>query len=458
MTIARLYRVALRILLLNDISLIAIMAVLFFARAFWVLDPDFGWHIASGQYILEHGIPATDIYSYTMPTFSWIHHEWLSDCLNYLVYHYLGGYGALAVLYAALWTASFWLVSRGTQYRLVVVLAAVVALPFSGVRAVTWTVFFCAILISLVYSRRRRHVLALIPPLFLIWANMHGSFVIGLVYLAWQTIARRSRRLAVITACSILATMVTPYGPLMYVEVVRTIADTSLRSRISEWQALGLAIGPGLLTGLWLGLRSIQPGSWITKYGRFELLLLVMSFGSVRHLPIFALFTIASINRMTRHYPLSMKRPRIPVQRFAIAVVVLALASIGILCTSAYYGQTGDREHPYPRQIAQSLHETPCRGNVFAHYNFGGYLIWRVPDQKLYIDGRMPSWQQGSFKAMDTYLQIIDDPAVQQEQFTRYNIACVVWHDNTPFVHRLESQGWTVVEREPNTDIVRLER
>src|SRR3990167_10696773 len=54
------------------------------------LDPDFGWHVRMGNYILANGIPQTDPLSYTMPNFPFIDHEWLTNVLMAVGYERLG--------------------------------------------------------------------------------------------------------------------------------------------------------------------------------------------------------------------------------------------------------------------------------------------------------------------------------------------------------------------------------
>src|SRR4051812_10798096 len=76
----------------------ALFAVIFAAFAVR-LDPDFGWHLQSGRYILAHGIPAHDIFTYTASNFAWINHEWLSDLLIVGLVA-LGGYTAVAAAFA----------------------------------------------------------------------------------------------------------------------------------------------------------------------------------------------------------------------------------------------------------------------------------------------------------------------------------------------------------------------
>src|SRR3989344_3712894 len=75
------------------------------------LDPDFGWHIKTGQLILEKGIPYQDWYSYTMPNFPWIDHEWLTDILMYEVYLYFG-LDLLLLIFLSLYLFSFFIIKN----------------------------------------------------------------------------------------------------------------------------------------------------------------------------------------------------------------------------------------------------------------------------------------------------------------------------------------------------------
>ncbi len=452
-----LFRCARIVFTMNNPVLYGMLFTLFFVKAYFSLDPDFGWHLASGNYMLAQGVPTSDIYSYTAPDFPWIHHEWLADSINALLYRY-GGYTALSIVSALLWTGAFWLVARGTRLRALVALAAVVVLPFAGVRAITWTVFLFALLIAILSQASSRKYW-MIPLIVLFWANVHGSFVIGLVYIVWCYLANPSRRLLAVLVLSIAASFLTPYGTAMYIEVLRTVTDHSLRGRIGEWRPFGLSIGAGIMAGIWGGLVWIQPGTWRKKLLHFELLLLVMAFFSVRHTPLFIIasltFIVAAARQIT--IPRTMWRTR-EVQWASIGIVCLIIFTAFLMVASTFRGYTTDREREYPRQIATRLRQTPCAGNVFAHYDFGGYLIWKVPGQKLYIDGRMPSWEDHGIKYMDNYLKIIDDDAFQRQEFAAQNIRCVVWGGETAFTTRLQAQGWQIVQREATNHSIVLEK
>src|SRR5947209_2475799 len=81
--------------------LIAAFLICFWMRGSSILDPDFGWHIRMGQLILSHGIPKTDPFSYTMPSFHLVDHEWLANIFLAKVFPLLG-FGWLSFLFTLL--------------------------------------------------------------------------------------------------------------------------------------------------------------------------------------------------------------------------------------------------------------------------------------------------------------------------------------------------------------------
>ena len=87
------------------ILFIVLVSCGFFITSGWQ-DPDFGWHVRTGELILQEGVPQQDWYSYTMPDFHWIDHEWLTDVLMYKVYSIYGFYFLLLV-FLVFYTASF---------------------------------------------------------------------------------------------------------------------------------------------------------------------------------------------------------------------------------------------------------------------------------------------------------------------------------------------------------------
>jgi hypothetical protein len=103
----------------------------------------------------------------------------------------------------------------------------------------------------------------------------------------------------------------------------------------------------------------------------------------------------------------------------------------------------------YPIQAVAYLSAHPCAGNLFNAYDYGGYLIWKLPSEPVYIDGRMPSWRNSNgVKYLATYDNIISKQRVQQAQFDKYNIRCAVVMNNfgfTKLIQDLKHNHWRQV-------------
>ncbi len=400
--------------------------------------------MASGEYIVHHGIPAHDIYTYTASDFPWVHHEWLADSINYLITT-VGGTTLLAIVFAGLWTGAVALAAKRLTLRSTVVAVVAVLSMFGSVtvRDVAWTVFFFALL-PLLYEKKRW----LIPLLFVVWANFHGGFVIGLVYLAWRIIRYRDWRGGAVLALSAVATLVNPYGLEIYREIGATLLDSSLHSRIDEWQSWHLAPESWLFIGLWLGtlgcdLYKRRPLSLVG----FDTLLFVAALLSSRH---YLLFVIAALPRVIDQAHQLRFRSLFRNHRLTIRHIIKTAATYttALLGMALFLVSTVAVLQPSPHDnraaVVASLRQTPCTGNLFNDYNLGGYLIKNYPEQKIYIDGRMPSWEHGGVKYMDNYLRALKDPAFRAQEFARYDIRCVVLSKQSDTVEQLVKDGWQI--------------
>jgi hypothetical protein len=169
-----------------------------------IWDFDFWWHIATGRNIVETGtIPAQDPFSYvTQENRGKFEHTkyrepflmrqyWLAQVLFYGVFDYFGGWGVV-LLRSALLTLTVFLVYLGLRRAsvpLLVSLAFVVPVffvfiqQFSADRPVLFSFLFGVIVFLLLdeYQRRRDKLLILLPVAMLVWSNLHGGFIFGMV-------------------------------------------------------------------------------------------------------------------------------------------------------------------------------------------------------------------------------------------------------------------------------------
>jgi hypothetical protein len=214
-----------------------------------LVEPDFGWHLRTGIDLLHNGwqMPFTDPYSHTMPQWPWVEHAWLTDGLVAAIYTSLGTAGGLGVIlffatviWGALLLAAAPSQAGRTAKLVAVALAAWIALPFLGARIQMVTLLGLALLLWLWKRYQWQEIpnLWLVPPLFLLWANLHGGFTAGLF----------------------------TFGLLLTVAaIVRVVADarSSIVHRLDEpvlsWSQIRHMI---LIFGLAVSLTFINPYGW----------------------------------------------------------------------------------------------------------------------------------------------------------------------------------------------------
>jgi hypothetical protein len=171
-----------------------------------ILTPDVWWHLATGRTIATNGLPTADPFSYTLTGQHWLVHEWLADRILWALYARAGLIGLVwwrAAWIAAATCVSYALARRGASTWIAVplVVCAAFALQRNWIdRPQLWTfVLLPAVVLVLEASRTgaRRAVWSL-PPVFALWVNVHGGFMLGLVaVVAWHAgIAWESRRRA----------------------------------------------------------------------------------------------------------------------------------------------------------------------------------------------------------------------------------------------------------------------
>lgn len=444
-----------------------ILLYLLFIALFWFigissLDPDYGWHLRMGELISKQGIPATDPFSYTMPSFPFIDHEWLTDILTAKLYPTIGING-LAVIYAIVATFALFIVIPKFLFswaRGPLLLSAASLFAAAGIRPQVISWLFFALLIRLLFEEKlwikwRFYI----PFLFCFWANIHGGFAIGITLLI-LTIFIKAYSTKLITKVdlgvlifSLLATLLNPYGIRIWEEVFRTSLDASLRWTISEWAPAFFTFDLILVAFIAFSLALV----WHYRKNITLLqavlycFLLLAGLTSKRQLPYWLLFNLPIISQL-------LKRMSQEVARKKSFVNFSQLYNLFLLTTGALlWAQstiilpkiaTYSEDLFYPTKAIEYLQTHPHQNELFAPYDWGGYLIWRLPQNKTFVDGRMPSWSQisstKSFSAYHEYRDVVYKQDAFINIFEKYNVRTVLWRasDNEEFIKKLEKLDW----------------
>jgi len=389
-------------------------------------DPDLWWHLRTGQWIVETGhVPHSDPFSFTRAGQAWVSHEWLSEVLFYQLWKNAGT-PALIVFSALITTAGFLLLYllclfRGTPPHwaaAATALGALAAAPSWGVRPQMFTFTLASLLLWLV-GRGEAHprLLFWIPPLFLLWLNLHGGFALGPALLLaygigliietatgntpWQE-ARPIvfRLLALLLVCLALVPL-NPNGAHLYLYPLHTLFSSGMRSLIGEWRSPDFhesLYRPLLL--VWLLLLTAVASFRTRPRGRVLVPLLVTAFAALdaaRHIPIFILLAMpvmaaalpASPSRVSksarREVPLSL---RTSLLFNAAVLVLLALFAASRWVSLARNQDAREAEH-FPQKAVAFLHAGNYPRNIFVFYDWGGYTIWKLyPEYRVFVDGR----------------------------------------------------------------------
>lgn len=396
-------------------------------------DPDLWGHLRFGQGVLNTWhLTRNDPYSYSAARHVWNDHEWLSEIVLAFLYGALGVSGlklmkvcctAATIVLLAMTEAET--AAPATMQFFVLIASAVALAPELQFRPQLFTYLFLAATLWMLtrdnYGRRAH--LWLVVPMMALWVNLHGGFFIGLVtlcaYTAVATVCdlyagcgwKRAARLAALTICAALATLVTPYGFDNWYAVMHTLRNPITRSLVVEWQPLlrvmsrnahsghsGLAlylVVLGVMTAFALTV-ALTPRRRDLPLVAIALVMTAAAFVSVRNM---ALAIIAINEPLTDHAALVAERMRSPRTTNAGSrgrgtswlanEVVLTLIAIALMARTGLFSERLPEGIPYPGGAVAFMKDHGLHGNLLGDFNWGEYLIFHTaPESKVFIDSR----------------------------------------------------------------------
>lgn len=410
--------------------------IIFFLFLIPVKDTDFGWHLKCGEQIINTGtLCRVNHFTILLDGYIWNFPSHLYQVLVYFLYSDLGFLG-LTLFYglsAALVFGLYLKIIDGEWWFKLILLVSGAAFSWTvfglGFRSQILSLYFFIVLLSLIkLGEKNIKYLYFIPVLSLFWVNSHPGFFLAPLVLAILLadkllLKKKFKVVAIILLISLSATVLNPYGLAVYWEVFKH-TQVSLNALIAEWvqpEFWQVLVVLGLTTVLIPGLLKQ------TKLQLFKIcLLLIMAFFALearRNLPLFVLTGLYIIcdKEFIKNY----------LQRLQKVPSKLALGSIFALLfylVATNFPNLFFNEQSYCLNASVKM---PCRavdflttqkaGNIFNAYEWGGYLIWKLPDFKIFVDGRMPSWNTPEGKSPYTiYLETIQTKPGWEETLMKY--------------------------------------
>lgn len=436
---------------LSDFAFLIPILVLFWCTTGvgWLLtDSDTGWHIRTGEWILRNGrFPVIDIFSFTRHGSPWFAWEWLSDVVMAAVHHVAGLRGIVLlslILLALTSTCIYRNAVAESGHRLSAIVLTSLAMEASTIhwlaRPHLVTPLLAAVFLgTLIRADKsgKTYLLLVLPPLTILWVNLHGGFFVGIVLLITYAlgsfvedliqanrvrVSTRAKKYALTAVACAVASLINPYGYRLHIHVAQYLGTAFYVQRISEFQSADFHSFSAAYFETLLAL-TIAAAFWHLASGRLIQVMLLLSWThlalfSVRNIPIFAVVAapgIASALREWLEYARSSsslnwlrrfsgtvselesglqliashsKRDRFHCTPcLAVLTLAVLLAYSGHL--KAMHAEFDPNRFPVTAASALSQQAAPEPIRLYANWQWGGYLIYRLwPSLKVFDDGR----------------------------------------------------------------------
>jgi len=459
-------------------------------------DTDMWWHLATGRETLAHGLVRADIFSWTVNGTSVPTDQWLGQVVMYAAYTLLGWWGiALVRVISVVALISLVAINASVARSVRPLALALATLPALLLTRAIWVdrpellgfVFFAALLLLLRVGRGSSSeregsssergesswgrggstwALGAAVGVIVVWANVHGSFALGVVITvlvcaegALRDVPRRRAYLAC-AAATVLASFATPAG--LGTWTAPGIHLLSPPRDIQEWNVVDVRtpLGVAYVVTLGLVIAAVALGPRVS--GR-ELVVLIpvafLSLTAARQAPLLAiaaapLFAVrvdaliraratallgarATETLSTRGTP-SLSRDGVPPLAGALGragSVSFAIAAMLVIASLAVAPRQPD-ERAYPVASSQSI---PSGDGMLARYEWGGWLIWN--GVRVYVDGRLTPYVGG---VLDDYRRIIAAAPGWRDAIARRGVRALLVVPSDPVAIRALELGWSV--------------
>jgi hypothetical protein len=431
-------------------------------------DASIGWHIRNGEQMLrQHAITRTDPFSVTMGGKTWYAWEWLYDAAIAGIHHWLGLNGVVfftAVIIALTFAFTLrWCLRRGADLPVAALLLALslgvsMIHLFARPHVLSWlfaVIWFQVLDSSETGGGTESRRIWYLPALMLLWANVHGGFVLGFALLGLylcsnairffrcrdkevhQRSGRRLRELGGVTALSLLASLINPYGYELHLHVFRYLSSRWLMNHIDEFLSPDFH---GVAQQCFVVILLVTIVTLVAARQKPPLsrvfVMLFATYGGLyasRSLPVSSLLLTlivaplwtqalaeaadnpdlsSRLRALLSRWQSSTARVSEVELGFRAHVWPVAAVLVGLL-VCAQQGKLGS--YPWmnahfdagrlPVQASEVIAQRGIREPIFAPDSWGGYLIYRLyPQNKVFVDDRHDLYGE---EFLRNYLQAI---------------------------------------------------
>ncbi len=440
-------------------------------------DNSFFWHLKTGEYILDHGIPHHDVFSYTAPGTKWVAQSWLAEATYAVLFRSMGGFGIrlfVGVVGAGIGMLTYRLALRIVRDRLVA--CGLTAAALAGIYTV-WSerplLIGVLCLLVLLWTVEvpdcfvGRHPMVVVPVLMWLWANTHGTYQLGFAYLGLHLLGRwidgnppwagRERRLLFGALIAFAAVFVNPYGVGLVTFPIELLSRGDILSHIIEWKSPDFRQAWGIALAIWIVVFVVAIARGRHRVTRRDLVvavpMLLLALWAARNVaiaPLIALPVVARAFARDEEKPSELRGTMVGA---AITILVLAAALMGYQAsTEKNFNLSG-----YPVASMQYVERHDLMGKrLLTTDAAAGYVILDYSQQqKVFIDDRYDMYPTS---VIYDYFDLAAAKPDWSRILDKYDVDVIVWGKDSALASLLnQSDGWQRVHRDA-TDAVWVRR
>lgn len=469
-----------------DIIFLSIFLLHSFSQGQGLLsDADTGYHIRAGEYIINTlSIPRHDLFSFLTPPIPWTAHEWLSEVIMAGV-HQLSGLTGIVVFFSFLIALVYYLmfrslrVSNGNIFAVIVVV--ILAFASSQLHWLARPHIFSLLLMVVWYhilddyQYRGINRLFLLPPLMLLWVNLHGGFITGFILLGIycagnlircrpgpegdrDTAHRNCRQFLKISLICLAASLVNPFGYHIILFPFNLVNSRFLMDHVNEF------LSPNFhepLVFKYLFLLTIALLACSRKrLGLIELALVLfftnMALYSIRYVTLFAIIVAPIILRRADDLIdgaagrcasfFKQRAERMAMMDASSRGFLWPLAGLALVVLFAVAGTISYSFDAKIKPVAavEFLKKERIAGNMFDNDEFGDYIIYAAwPDYRVFFDGRSDMY---GVDRMKEYYRITNFEPGWEKVIEKYGIDWIIYDANAALSrYLLATRGWRLI-------------
>jgi hypothetical protein len=364
-------------------------------------------NLLSGREIVEHGLPRHDVLAVVSRGHDWVDQQWLAHLFYYGAYA-VGGLSFVArvniVVFLAAVTGVFWFARRRGATSVAVALCSVpmliVGIDFVRAQVLAEPLFVALVALLASESRRPTARVALAFPILVLWANIHGSVVLGAALVAALGLIelRRGARLRPIALLVLPGACVfaSPYGASLVTYYRATLHNPEFSRHLTEWGSptFGSLWGVLLLATalLAVGLVARRPRA----LSSFEVVVLAIALlGALQAVRSIVWFVIAAAMLLPELLAKELARPDqerglSAGQRAVVAAAAAAAAFLGVLSVAHPGPPLANDWPPAASRAVDGVLRSDPQGRVLAGYDVADWLLFnsKLARGRIAFDGR----------------------------------------------------------------------